>query len=158
MDFGMECIGQFVGEPASRRLVDEGFDRGNERAVTREPNGIMGPQAGIVEAGAFAEGIVAAAMSIAGQIVEGLEFAKDGEIGGGTEDLFEFGQSGDFVPQEVLAEELGVEGEGSHNVIVPPGIGIAIGTITQLTVALAVWRMAEEAMITRVRECFPHLL
>ena len=137
MDFGMECIGQFVGEPASRRLVDEGFDSGNERAVTREPNGIMGPQAGIVEAGAFAEGIVAAAMSIAGQIVEELEFAKDGEIGGGTEDLFEFGQGGDFVPKEVLAEELGVEGEGSHNVIVPAGTGIVIGTITQLTVALA---------------------
>jgi hypothetical protein len=32
-----------------------------------------------------------------------------GEIGGGA-DLFEFGQGGAFAAQEVLAEDLGVEG------------------------------------------------
>ena len=41
------------------------------------------PQAGVVEAGGFTESIVAPAMSIAGQVIEELEFAKDGEIGTG---------------------------------------------------------------------------
>jgi hypothetical protein len=58
-------------------------------------------------------------MRIAGKVVEELEFAKDGEIGSGAERLFEFGQGRDFVAQEVPAENLGIEGEGSHNVIVP---------------------------------------
>ena len=58
-------------------------------------------------------------MSIAGQIVEELEFAKDGETGVSAEGLLEFGEGRDFVAQQVFAEDLGVEGEGSHNVIVP---------------------------------------
>ena len=58
-------------------------------------------------------------MSIAGQVVEEFEFAKDSEIGVGADDLLEFGESCDCVAQQVLAEDLGVEGEGSHNVIVP---------------------------------------
>lgn len=33
--------------------------------------------------------------------------------------MLEFGQGGDFVPQQVLAEDLGIEGERSPNVIVP---------------------------------------
>ena len=83
----MERVGQFVGEPAARGLIDEGLDGGDERAVTGEPNRIVGPQAGVVEAGDFAKGIVAAAMSIAGEVIEELEFAKDGEVGGGAESL-----------------------------------------------------------------------
>jgi hypothetical protein len=58
-------------------------------------------------------------MSIAGQVIEDLEFAKYGEIGGGAEGLLEFGQGRDFVTQQVPAQDLGVEREGSHNVIVP---------------------------------------
>jgi len=36
----------------------------------------MGPQADVIEAGGFAEGIVAAAMGIAGQVIQELELAK----------------------------------------------------------------------------------
>ena len=99
--------------------MDKGLDGGDERAVPGKPDRLMGPQTVVVEAGRFAEGIVAAAMSVAGKVVEGLELAKDGEVGGGAESVFEFGQSSDFVAQQVLAEDLGVEGEWSHNVIVP---------------------------------------
>ena len=119
MDLGVECIRQFIGEPAAQRLVDEGLEGGHQRAVTRKPDGIMRPQASIIEAGNFPERIVPSAMSIAGQVVERLEFSKDGEIGGGAEDLLEFWQGSDSVPQEVLAEELGVEEEEAHNVRVP---------------------------------------
>jgi hypothetical protein len=58
-------------------------------------------------------------VSITGEVVQALEFAKDGEVGGGAESVFEFPQSSDFVAEQVLAKDLGIEGEWSHNVIVP---------------------------------------
>src|SRR5580693_3957375 len=99
----MECVSQFVGEPAARRLVDEGFDGGDERAVTGEPDRIMGPQTDVVKAGGFTEGVVAPAVSITGQVVEEFEFSKDGETGGGAESVFELGQGSDFVVPQVFA-------------------------------------------------------
>ena len=121
LDLSMENIRQFIGEPAARGLIDEGLDGGDEGAVTGKPDGIVGPQADVVEAGGFAEGIVAAAMGIAGEVIQELEFSKDGEVSAGAESSFELGQSGDFVAQEMLAESLGFEGEWTHNVIVPTG-------------------------------------
>ena len=104
--------------------MDKGFDGGDERAVPGKPDCLMGPKTGVVEAGGFTEGVVAAAMSIAGKVVERLEFAKDGEVSGGAEGVFEFRQGSDFVAQQVLAKDLGIEGEGSHNVIVPTSLTI----------------------------------
>ena len=68
LDFSMENVGQFIGEPAVRGVVDEGLDGGDEGAITGKPNCIVGPQADAVEAGSFAEGIVTAAVSIAGEV------------------------------------------------------------------------------------------
>jgi len=99
--------------------MDEGLDGGNERAVPGKPDRLMGPQTVVVEAGRFTKGVVAAAMSVAGKVVERLELAKDGQVSGGAENVFEFRQSSDFVAQQVLAKDLGIEGKGSHNVIVP---------------------------------------
>src|SRR5229473_850311 len=48
------------------------------------------------------------------KVVEGLEFAKDGEVRGGAESVFEFGQGSDLVAEQVLAEGLGIEGRWSH--------------------------------------------
>jgi hypothetical protein len=79
----------------------------------------MGPQAGIVEAGGFPKGVIAPAVSITSEVVEGLEFAKDGEVCGGAESHFEFRQGSDLVAEQVLAEGLGIEDKWSHNVIVP---------------------------------------
>ena len=119
VNLGMECVGEFVGEPAVSSLIDEGLNGGDERALTRKPDRLVGPQAGLVEARRCAESVVAAAMGVAGQVVEELELAEDREIGRGSEGLLEFGEGSDFVAQQVLAEDLGIEGEGSHNVIVP---------------------------------------
>ncbi len=115
----MESIGQFVGKATAWGLIDKGLDSGDQSAITGKPNRIVGPQAGSVEAGSLTEGIVAAAMGIAGEVIQKLEFAKDGEVGASAERAFEFGQGCDFVAQQVLAESLGIEGEWSHNVIVP---------------------------------------
>ena len=117
----MEGVGQFVGEAATRGLIDEGLEGGDESAVAGKANRILGPQACVVEASGFAEGIVAAAMSTAGEVIQKLELAKDGEVGGGTESALEFRQGCDFVAEQVFAEGLGIEGEWSHNVIVPTG-------------------------------------
>ncbi len=46
LDFGMEHIGQLVGKPTARREIDEGLDGGDESAVARKPNGIVGLSAG----------------------------------------------------------------------------------------------------------------
>jgi hypothetical protein len=48
-----------------------------------------------------------------------LELSKDGEVSASAESGFEFGQSSDFVAQEMLAESLGIEREWAHNVRVP---------------------------------------
>ena len=115
----MEHVRQFVGEPAARGLIDEGFNSGHQSAIAGKPDGIVGPQASVVEAGRFAEGIVTAAMGIAGQVIQELEFAKHSEAGTGAESHFEFGQGGDLIAQEMLADGLRVEGEWAHNDIVP---------------------------------------
>jgi hypothetical protein len=80
------------------------------------------PQAGIVEADGFAEGIITAAMGIAGQVIQSLQLAKNREVGRCAQRLFEFGQGGDFVSQQVLPQGSGIEGEWAHNVIVPSPI------------------------------------
>src|SRR6185369_17913211 len=50
----------------------------------------------IIEAGRFTEGVVTAAMGIAGEVIQQLEFAKSGEVGTGAENVLEFGQIGNF--------------------------------------------------------------
>src|SRR5487761_84932 len=119
VDFGMERVRQFVGEPAVRGLIDQGLNSGHQSAMAGKPDGIVGPQAGVVKAGSFAEGIVTAAMGIAGQVIQELEFAEHSEIGTGAESHFQFGQSGDFIAQQMLTDGLRVEGEWPHNDIVP---------------------------------------
>ena len=76
MDLSMECIGEFVSKPATWGLIDKSLDGGNQRAQARKPNRIVGPQAGMVEAGGFAEGIITAAMGIAGPLIQSLQLAE----------------------------------------------------------------------------------
>jgi len=89
------------------------------RVPWRENQTSSGPQAGIVEAGGLAKSVVAVAVGVAGKVIEELEFAEDGEVGGVGESESKFGQGSDLVAEEVLADGLGIEGERSHNVIVP---------------------------------------
>jgi hypothetical protein len=56
----------------------------------------MRPQSAIVETSDFGQGVEAAAMSVAGEIVKLLQFPKDREIGVCAEDAFQFGQIGDL--------------------------------------------------------------
>ena len=50
----------------------------------------------VVKAGDFAQGIVSAAMGVAGEVIQRLEFAEDGDVDGGAEGLFQFVEGGDL--------------------------------------------------------------
>ena len=76
----------------------------------------MRPQSTIVEVSDFGQGVEAAAMSVAGEILKLLQFPKDSEIGVCAEDAFQLGQIGDLVTAEMLAQGGWIEGSGSHNV------------------------------------------
>ena len=58
-------------------------------------------------------------MGVAGEVVQWLELAKDGDIDGRTEGLLHLVDRGDLVAQQKRAQFIGAIGNGSHNVIVP---------------------------------------
>ena len=110
---------QFVGEIPARRTIDECLGGGQQRAEAREPDVCLRPQSLVVKAGDFAQGIVSAAMGVAGEVVQRFEFAEDGDIDRGAEGLLEFVEGGDLAAQQQRAQFIGAEREGPHNVIVP---------------------------------------
>jgi len=56
--------------------------------VAGEPDTFMRPQSAIVETSDFGQGVEAAAMGVAGEILKLLQFTKDSEIGVCAEDAF----------------------------------------------------------------------
>ncbi len=90
----------------------------------------MRPQSAIVETSDFGQGVEAAAMSVASEILKLLQFAKDSEIGVCAEDAFQLGQIGDLVTAEMLAQGRWIEGSGSHNVRVHTPLHGIVRTIT----------------------------
>src|SRR2546427_3621648 len=93
--------------------------RSQQRAELREPDVRMRPQAFLVEMGDFMKGIVSAAMGVAGEVIQRLEFAEDRDIDRGAEGVFQFVEGGDLAAQEQRTQFIGAKGERSHNVIVP---------------------------------------
>ncbi len=86
----------------------------------------------IVKACDLAERIVSAAVGVAGEVIQRLELAEDGDVDRRAKGKFQFIQSGDFVVQQKHPQGIGAKGEGSHNVIVPIELGLLLGTITNL--------------------------
>ena len=76
LDLSMECIGEFVSKPATWGLIHEGLDGSNQCAEVGKPNRIVRPQGDIVEVDGFAEGIITAAMGIAGPLIQSLQLAE----------------------------------------------------------------------------------
>ncbi len=65
----------------------------------------MRPQPVIVEVNDFGQAVEAPTMGVAGEVIELLQFAKDGQIGLGAEDAFQLGQVGDLVTAKMLAKD-----------------------------------------------------
>jgi hypothetical protein len=124
LHFSVQVIGQFLGIVALGRLVHENFYGGQQGAVAGEPDAFVRPQSVIVEVSDFGESVGAAAMGVAGEVIEVLQLAKHGQISLCAEGAFQLGQIGDLVTAKMLAQDGGIEGSGSHNVIVrTPWVG-----------------------------------
>jgi hypothetical protein len=72
----------------------------------------MRPQSAIVKTRDFGQGVEAAAMSVASEILKLLQVTKDSEIGICAENAFQLRQIGDLVTAEMLTQ-----GEGSKEVV-----------------------------------------
>src|SRR5438093_7633273 len=120
--FGMQRIGQFAGEKTTIGTLDEGFDGGQQRAVTRKPDSLMRPETLIIKASNLGKRVIAAAMGIAGQVVQRAEFPENGDIGCGAERLFQLGKIGNLVSTQVPANNAGIESGRSHNDRITTGL------------------------------------
>jgi len=58
-------------------------------------------------------------MGITGQIAERLQLAENGKANIGAKSMFQLGKSRDFVAQQILPQNLGIESSGPHNVRIP---------------------------------------
>ena len=67
LHFDVQQRSQFIGEVSARGTIDESLGGGQQSAEPRKPDLCLRPQSVIVKASDFAEGIVSAAMGIAGE-------------------------------------------------------------------------------------------
>jgi hypothetical protein len=105
---------QLFSEVAICRTVDEGFDSGEQSALTRKANRLIGPEAEVIEARNCRQRVVTAAVAVAGEIVEQFKLAEDGEVGAGAESALKLGEGGDLVAPEEAAQGVRVESSRSH--------------------------------------------
>ena len=76
----MQHGSQFIGEVSPRGTMNESLCGRQQSAEPRKPDLCLRPQSVIVKAGDFAEGIVSAAVGIAGEVIQQLEFAEDRDV------------------------------------------------------------------------------
>ena len=104
-----------------------------ERRIRSDADFLLRPQAVVVKASNPVERVEAAAVRAAGSIAELIEFAKDGDGGGGAEGGRELIESGDPGAGEEAREGLRGEKDGPHNAMVP-----LRSTLTNRTIASSI--------------------
>ena len=110
-----EQVVQLVDEVSCRGVVDERLGGCDQGAGAGEADPGKGPQAALVEVGECVEGVVAAAMRVAGPGVEVLELAKSGTpAGAGTEGRHHLGQRRDGLLAKQGDDRVGGELGWSH--------------------------------------------
>ena len=108
---------EFDGAEAEVGVCDQGAGGGAEGAARGEAGSVVGPQAAGVEAGLLAEGVEAAAVGVAGDVVELLELAEDRAAGSGAEGGGELGQGGNGLAAQEVGQGIGGEERGAHAAI-----------------------------------------
>src|SRR5260370_5251977 len=126
----MQHFGQFFRKIACRRATDECLGRGTQGAVAGDTGRIAGQQTICCEAGDLTKGVKAAAMRVAGQVVEFFQLSENGEVDIRAERSFQTGKGCDFVVEQQLSQRIGGEQERSHNVIVSTKRCLLVETIT----------------------------
>jgi hypothetical protein len=119
MNLGVERFGEIAGEESIRHPGDGCLHGREQRAMSGEPDGLMGPEAVVVETGNAPERGVTAAVRVTGQITERFQFPEHGEVDVGIQSAFQLSQSGDFMALEMPLEDLRIENRWPHNVRVP---------------------------------------
>jgi hypothetical protein len=71
---------QLIREVSAWGVKNEFFRGGQQSAESGKPDLRLGPQSAVVETGDFAQGIVSAAMGVAAEVIQRLEFAEDRDI------------------------------------------------------------------------------
>jgi hypothetical protein len=131
LHFDVQEVLQFVSEVALGSDADEGLQGADQIAPAREPHLPKGPKALGIERWDLSEGIVAAAMGIAGTIGEFFQLAKHSDVGGRSKGQFQLGEGGYSPHAEEVAQTIGEEGGSSHNAKVPPFVIYSSGTIAE---------------------------
>lgn len=108
---------EFARVPAARGALGQGDDRGAQRAVRREADGVPVPQAVGVEAGVGAQGVVVPAMGVTGEGADFAQLAGDGAWGGAVEGLEEIVHGGHVQVVQGGGHGGGGEGNGAHGLI-----------------------------------------
>ena len=111
---------QFVGEAARRGLGHQRSRRVQQRAVAGKVDVPISPQPGLVVLGQGIQGVIGAAMGVAGAIRQGGQFAEDGDRHGGSQGRFELGQRDDGRGLKQGRQPVGGIADCIHNVTIPP--------------------------------------
>ena len=111
----MEQVVELLAEMPCLCLVDERLGGGDQGADAGEADAAERPQSELVEVGEFVEGVVAAAMRVAGARGEVLELAERGAPGAGSERRHDLGQRGDGLLAEQGEDCVGGELGWSHS-------------------------------------------
>src|SRR6266478_3403687 len=119
MNFHMENVSEITCEKTPWRMVDKVFHRQKQSAVTGEPHGFVRPETTIVETSDFLQGVIAAAVSVAGPVVQQLEFSEHRDVHVCIQSTFQIRECCNFVSPQILPQDLGVEYGWSHNVRIP---------------------------------------
>jgi len=79
----------------------------------------VGPESAVIETGDLIEGIIAAAMGIAGKLAQGFQFAEDGEVHIRLQGALEISKTRDRVTPQISSYGLGIVNRWPHNVRIP---------------------------------------
>lgn len=88
---GRSGVGVVIPEHTSQIALQLELESGQlSLGALNLTDGCSDPALVAVEAGDFAQGLVSAAMGVAREVVQRLEFAEDGDVDGGPERKFQF--------------------------------------------------------------------
>src|SRR2546425_609967 len=97
MNFCVEDVSEITCEKAPWRMIDKMFNCQKQRTVTGEPYRFVRPEATIVEMSDFVQGVIAAAVCVAGPVIQQLELSEHRDINVCIENMFQIPEGGDFV-------------------------------------------------------------
>src|ERR1022692_2306530 len=117
--FHVQSVGKIAGKETLTRTVDESFDSCQQSAIAGKPNRLMRPKTRIIEVSDLVEGVIAATMGIARQVLQMLQLPEHCHVRIRVQSTLQLGKGRDFMATQILAQSLGIKADWPHNVRVP---------------------------------------